>query len=535
MAPSPVDTAQSELDPEWAAEDKGPAIVGTIIAVSAITTLFAAARLYVRGWIIRRLQIDDWIIVLSIIGSWLAVGFGIAAVNSGNGRHTATLTPEQISGTIFWTLVGFTPGIISFGFPKLAAIYLLVKLMNPSRKKICFLWFLGVFCLVTLVACMILLLTQCQPVRATWDVEFPEDQKKCINKMVVVYVAVFAGSLSAFVDLCLAVFPISVLLKLQLPTYKKVGLSAALGIGMVATIVAIYKTTLLHNLASPDFTYDSAGILVWTIIEGASVIISTCLPTLNPLRKIILGERSLSYLRHGNSGSQKPRASHYELGGSRTPGVSAGRSNNGAGGRRSGGGGSNGVKGGASHVKTTSRAMGGSNSGIYPGGHPGTGSEDSILKDLKASSASSDMDGTRAPTFMSTDSDLGIGVPGPATVKEGAIMRTDEVTVDTDATHTLRGTFASDLAARTPNIQSYWCDQEVDDGSGTDFTSAWCRTEVAAYGGANDVSQESWVLSSSSAWQQAERHQQQSAEALDPAIFSARFAGYTRKIIKNKL
>lgn len=56
-----------DIDPEWAAENKSPGIVATIVTVTSISTLFTAARLYVRGWIIKKLQLDDYIIFAALV------------------------------------------------------------------------------------------------------------------------------------------------------------------------------------------------------------------------------------------------------------------------------------------------------------------------------------------------------------------------------------------------------------------------------------------------------------------------------------
>jgi hypothetical protein len=61
-------------------------------------------------------------------------------------------------------------------------------------------------------------------------------------------------ALSAMVDLYLAVYPAVILFKLQMNLRKKLALSIALGLGSIATAVAIYKSTRLTALASPDFS-----------------------------------------------------------------------------------------------------------------------------------------------------------------------------------------------------------------------------------------------------------------------------------------
>ncbi|KAI8246506.1 hypothetical protein K4K55_007746 [Colletotrichum sp. SAR 10_96] len=54
-------------------------------------------------------------------------------------------------------------------------------------------------------------------------------------------------------------------------------------LGAVALITAIFKCTRLKSLGSPDFTYDSADLVIWTSLEADVVIIAVCIPAMQPL------------------------------------------------------------------------------------------------------------------------------------------------------------------------------------------------------------------------------------------------------------
>ncbi|KAI0469326.1 hypothetical protein F4859DRAFT_487718 [Xylaria cf. heliscus] len=229
----------------------------------------------------RKFQFDDLLIVIAVICGWLSVGFSTVAVHSGSGRHVQTLTVEQIQGAILFTLIGFVPGILSFVLPKLAVVTLLSRLLNPSRPHRIWLWSICIFCLIALLASVGLVFGQCTPSNSQWDFSVPAEW--CWDKWYTVDYTRGACAFSAFVDLYLSVYPGVVLYKIQLPTRKKIALSAALGIGSISTVVAVYKITTLDSLASVDFTYDSSGLTIWTIVEGSVIIIAACIPLLQPL------------------------------------------------------------------------------------------------------------------------------------------------------------------------------------------------------------------------------------------------------------
>ena len=42
---------------------------------------------------------------------------------------------------------------------------------------------------------------------------------------------------------------------------------------------AVVKAVELHNLATPDFTYDAISILYWFLVENWIIVICACVPT----------------------------------------------------------------------------------------------------------------------------------------------------------------------------------------------------------------------------------------------------------------
>ncbi|KAL8364897.1 hypothetical protein RB595_003943 [Gaeumannomyces hyphopodioides] len=282
------------LPPDIAAQDKGPGIIVTILSLTSITTLFVIARLYTRARVLRAAHLDDWLIIVSMACTWVAAGFSVAANLKGAGRHVRALTQQELHDAIFFVMTGFVPSLLSFAFPKLAIVALLTRLMNPSRIHRRFLWVLAGSCFVVLCTNIIVEFAQCNPVSALWDKSIKKEDKSCWDPRVNLYTAYFAGAYSAFVDMYLAVYPTIVLFRLQsLSWRKKAALSIALGLGVFASIVAIYKCTFLPALGSKDYTYDTAELVAWTSVESNTLIMATCIPVLRPLIDRIFGRHFL--------------------------------------------------------------------------------------------------------------------------------------------------------------------------------------------------------------------------------------------------
>jgi hypothetical protein len=185
--------------------------------------------------------------------SLVYVGITTANVCVGYGRHAFTLSVESLNKAILLNTIGFLFGILSFTVPKMAVAAMLIRIMNPSRWHRIWVWFLVSFAAAVSIVCILLLFTSCDPPQAMWNVTMVN--ATCRNPWILIDYAIFTGGecpperlsentsrsgcggshsspgLSAFVDCYLAIYPATVLWKLQLSTRKKVALTAALGLG----------------------------------------------------------------------------------------------------------------------------------------------------------------------------------------------------------------------------------------------------------------------------------------------------------------
>ncbi|CAI6095104.1 unnamed protein product [Clonostachys chloroleuca] len=276
----------------YLAENRGPMVVAICVTLASISTIFVFLRLFTRGKIMAKVQLDDWLTSVSVLLQWACVACVVLATEEGNGRHVDTLSAHQKERTIFWTLLAFATATPGFGLPKIAVVALLSRLMNPAKWHAYFLWALSGTCMASLVGCIIFLYSLCTPVQSLWVTNMPE--RKCLPIETLVKYCVFAGSLSAFTDLYLAIYPATVLFKLQMNIRKKIGLSVALGIGSIATIIAVTKCTRLPALAEVDFSYKTADLVIWLVGEGTAIIVASCIPLLQPLVEFIFGRRALN-------------------------------------------------------------------------------------------------------------------------------------------------------------------------------------------------------------------------------------------------
>jgi len=54
-------------DEEYLSESRGPVLLPTMWTLAALTTVFVAARIFVRVWMVRRPGIDDGLIIMALV------------------------------------------------------------------------------------------------------------------------------------------------------------------------------------------------------------------------------------------------------------------------------------------------------------------------------------------------------------------------------------------------------------------------------------------------------------------------------------
>ncbi|GFN20623.1 uncharacterized protein AtWU_10430 [Aspergillus tubingensis] len=299
-----------------ASDNKGPMILSVLWALTGLTSVLVIARMYIRTSLLHNLGPDDWLITASLVMGVVYCAITTINVDMGYGKHAWLLSERTVEHATFLNCLSFLFGIISFAIPKLAVTAMLNRILNPSMTQRICLWTLTGFAAVVSGICIIVLFTMCDPPEALWKTHLvTEGKATCKDVWILIDYAIFTGALSAFVDLMLAVYPSTVLMKLHMSLRKRLALCAALGLGSVASAMAIVKCTQLKGLADKtDYTYGTAELVMWTNIESNVVIIASCIPTLQPVLELILGKRTTSSYNNSRNrykgSSQLPDSSY---------------------------------------------------------------------------------------------------------------------------------------------------------------------------------------------------------------------------------
>ncbi|EEH03860.1 conserved hypothetical protein [Histoplasma capsulatum G186AR] len=295
-------------------QNKGPLILVVMWVVTCLTTAVVATRLFVRSRMVRMVGLDDWLILISMILSFIFVVFVTISIRYGFGRHEDTLTPEQLRGSRLNAQIGSLFGILAISFPKLGVAAMLNRILVPTRFHRNVVWLLSGFSLLVGCICFPVLMTICRPHRATWDKRVKNP--KCRDPSSSTNYLIFVGAVSAFVDLYFAVYSVVVCWQLKVLVLKKIAVCAALGLGLMCVIpvpfcsvvddhfspvivfhsacaVAIVKCVHLPTLKQRvDTSYRSSDLIIWTLLEADTVIMASCIPTLKPLLQLFPKRRT---------------------------------------------------------------------------------------------------------------------------------------------------------------------------------------------------------------------------------------------------
>lgn len=129
---------------------------------------------------------------------------------------------------------------------------------------------------------------QCHPVRGAWDFTLPRDCLAIVNFYY------FTTAFSIFTDFLLCTLPLPVFWRLNLPARQKYIVSLLFAIGLFATVASALRISVLKHVDSLDVTMGSVSTMKWSVVEVGTGIICACIPTLKPLFKNLLPDKSSS-------------------------------------------------------------------------------------------------------------------------------------------------------------------------------------------------------------------------------------------------
>ncbi|KAK6078494.1 integral membrane protein [Seiridium cupressi] len=247
--------------------------IGTFLAV-----LFVGQRLFTRVFIGNGLQIDDGFVVLPMICSPVTQIILIYEFAAGiEGIHGWELTIEKYKIYLLLSWIGPWIYVLCGSFAKLSLLVVYLRL-SPGGWFLTWSWVAVGGVVVHTIVLVFLMIFTCNPVPKSWDITMPVTEGSCINAVALYFATAIANITT---DIMVMVLPITLILKLQMPKWQKIGVMAVFPFASATGVTSIIRCAALPALlGNDDQTWAVSQASLWAIIESNLVIICASMTTL---------------------------------------------------------------------------------------------------------------------------------------------------------------------------------------------------------------------------------------------------------------
>ncbi|KAI0123213.1 hypothetical protein BJ170DRAFT_103775 [Xylariales sp. AK1849] len=276
---------------------------GTVVAVCAfflpVCTLVTGLRLWVR-WKNDCLGIDDYTFFAGLILWIVSTTFAILACWNGLGAHVGRYTPEQGIIALRWYCF-FQDFYIWSNIPIKSSLCLtLIRISNQTWISYV-LYFIIFVVSSSSIGTNIYLQTNCTPFDARWNHTLPG--ATCRSATGTVELAIIFSAINIIVDWTVALLPVFILWRVQMPRKQKLSAMAILACGIFASSATVIRLRSLQNFTDVhDYLYGLAPLVKWTTVELGLAFIAGSTLTWRPLFRRWFGTASRktdSTPRHG--------------------------------------------------------------------------------------------------------------------------------------------------------------------------------------------------------------------------------------------
>ncbi|KAH7135017.1 hypothetical protein B0J11DRAFT_564445 [Dendryphion nanum] len=251
---------------------KGPAdidfkVFGIALIFTVLALMTVVARWYTRCFIIRKIRIDD---VLMMAAMYMSA-------------HIREIPQSRISTTLALVYSQSIFFHVCINLIKIA-IVIQYSVIFFSRLHVRYLCYTLLFLIAGASSWGIFgVVFMCSPIQKYWR---PELTGSCLDAEKHLISSAVVG---ITLDFTIWVLPIPIVQQLRLPRKQKIGLLIAFVLGLFVCIVAILRVVLVHSAATEgDATKSGTYALLWSTIEVNVAIICAYIVVLKPLFDRIL-------------------------------------------------------------------------------------------------------------------------------------------------------------------------------------------------------------------------------------------------------
>ncbi|KAK6526549.1 hypothetical protein TWF694_005131 [Orbilia ellipsospora] len=274
-----MDSAPSTPTPSG--ETRGPMTAAIVITFTAFALVVVTLRAVTRFIIIRRPGLEDYFLVIAMAASIVTGVCQVFQVQYGTGRHFAEVDLADWSTSLKYLFASIVAYNFSLTLTKTAILLQYLRIFTSRGFRIAaYVMMFVVFGYAT--EAILTGIFNCVPVEAFWT---GDPTAKCIPRQALWFAN---AGINIFTDFSIAVLPLPVIVKLNMPRRQKIPLMMIFALGFFICIVSILRLRFLIKLSqSTDPTWDQPATAYWSAIEMNISIVCACLPALKPLITLI--------------------------------------------------------------------------------------------------------------------------------------------------------------------------------------------------------------------------------------------------------
>ncbi|KAF7590962.1 hypothetical protein BBP40_002214 [Aspergillus hancockii] len=279
----------------------GDSLMGVSIAFAVVQIVVVAARFYARSVQRVACALDDYLIIPALIASLGQSALYIVLLKvAGLGYHLEYVmqTPEK--------LVALQKGLVAnqiLDFPfavtpaKISILLFYVRIFDTPKFRI-MAYAVGFIVVGHGIGVFFAAIFQCSPVQYAWDKTIKGGT--CFDQQAFYR---YVSPPNILTDVLILIMPLPFVWKLHTRLTQKLALTGVFLLGGLGTVASILRMDIFfQESALTDPTWVSVNLGIWTVLEGAIIIIAACLPSIWPLIVRILPRNLMSKHSSKNRG-----------------------------------------------------------------------------------------------------------------------------------------------------------------------------------------------------------------------------------------
>ncbi|KAI9760802.1 MAG: hypothetical protein M4579_001432 [Chaenotheca gracillima] len=171
-------------------DSRGNSMLEAVWIEAGIASIIMGLRMYTRIAIVKKVSLDDYLMMLSLILAVISGAMISKGVADGFGRHIISLAPEKAGQAIKYAYLAQTPNAMAQCFGRMSFAWFLVRVIGVTKTRRWILYSIMAGQFVINVMFISVNLGNCRPINKYWNPLIPGS---CWSPLVIEYAGYLQG------------------------------------------------------------------------------------------------------------------------------------------------------------------------------------------------------------------------------------------------------------------------------------------------------------------------------------------------------